>query len=97
MKGENLFVQKCWQIFDCFRFILSRAGMGDGTGIPWDCCPGTPVPGLGLGPGLISLGRLGLGRISLGRPGTWDLLGICVPTSPKGHKLLENSLILTQE
>ena len=77
--------------------MFDHPGMGDGTGIPWDCCPGTPVPGLGLGPGLISLGRLGLGRISLGRPGTWDLLGICVPTSPKGHKLLENSLILTQE
>ena len=53
--------------------------------------------GLGLGPGLISLGRLGLGRISLGRPRTWNLLGICVPTSPKGYKLLEDSLILNQE
>ena len=40
---------------------------------------------------------LGTGTNSLGRPGTWDLPMICVPTSPKGHKLLENSLILTQE
>ena len=50
-----------------------------------------------MGPGLISMGRLGLEQISLGRPGTWDLLGICVPTSPKGHKLLEDSLVLNQE
>ena len=60
--------------------------MGDGTEIPWDLSPGTRVPGLGLGLGLIFVGLPGLGLIFVGQsrqragtgtenPGTWDWPG----------------------
>ena len=35
--------------------------MGNGTGIPWDLCPGTRIPGLGTGIGTDSPGTLGTG------------------------------------
>ena len=61
--------------------------MGNGTGIPWDLCPGTRIPGLGTGIGTDSLGTLGTGtniagtvpgQKSLGQPNPklWDYLGL---------------------
>ena len=47
-------------ISDCYRAM--SAGMGNGTGIPWDLCPGTRIPGLGTGIGTDSSGTLGTGR-----------------------------------
>ena len=61
--------------------------MGNGTGIPWDLCPGTRIPGLGTGIGTDSSGTLGTGtniagtvpgQKSLGQPNPklWDYLGL---------------------
>ena len=61
--------------------------MGNGTGIPWDLCPGTRIPGLGTGIGTDALGTLGTGtniagtvpgQKSLGQPNPklWDYLGL---------------------
>ena len=61
--------------------------MGNGTGIPWDLCPGTRIPGLGTGIGTDSSGTLGIGtniagtvpgQKSLGQPNPklWDKLGL---------------------
>ena len=63
------------------------AGMGNGTGIPWDLCPGTRIPGLGTGIGTDSSGTLGTGTNIAGTvPGQkslkqptlklWDKLGL---------------------
>ena len=66
---------------------LMSAGMGNGTWIPWDLCPGTRIPGFGTGIGTNSLGTLGTGKNiagtvpgqkSLGQPNPklWDHLGL---------------------
>ena len=73
-------------IFDFWTWRVA-SGMGNGTGIPWDFCPGTRIPGLGTGIGTDSSGTLGTGtniagtvpgQKSLGQPNPklWDKLGL---------------------
>ena len=81
--------------------------MGDGTEIPWDLSPGTRVPGLGLGLGLIFVGLPGLGLIFVGQsrksagtgtenPGTWDSKIPCDWLSPTGHQLIPRTNVKWQ-
>ena len=81
--------------------------MGDGTEIPWDLSPGTRVPGLGLGLGLIFVGLPGLGLIFVGQsrqgagtgtenPGTWDSKIPWDWLSPTGLQLIQKTKVKWQ-
>ena len=81
--------------------------MGDGTEIPWDLSPGTRVPGLGLGLGLIFVGLPGLGLIFVGQsrqgagtgtenPGTWDSKIPWDWLSPTGLQLIPRTNVKWQ-